>query len=59
MLYIMAAIINLLVGLFYIDMGIKREGKKGFYRDIGWYYIGWVALSTTGLLTKGIISLNI
>ena len=50
MLYLIAAIINLLIGLYYIQMGIKNECKKTFYKGFGWYYIGWVALSTTGIL---------
>ena len=49
------AILNACIGLYFIQRGIKKKGKKVFLNDNGYYYIGWVAISTIILMTKATV----
>lgn len=53
MFYIILAIINALFGMYFIQIGIKKNGKKEFFKDMGYFYIFWVCCSTIIIMIKG------
>lgn len=47
---ITAAILNLVIGGTHIVLGIKKKGKKQFFKKMGYTYIAWVIISTTVII---------
>ncbi len=53
--YVIMAILNGVIGIYFIQRGIKKYGKEKFLKESGYYYIGWVAVSTIIIMIKGTI----
>jgi uncharacterized membrane protein len=47
---IAAAIFNIIIGGTFIVLGIKKKGKKKFFKEMGYAYIAWVIISTTTMI---------
>jgi len=53
-MYLAGAIINAMIGLFFINLGINRLGKKRFFSEFGYVYISIVIIGTLILMLKAI-----
>ena len=51
-----AATFNLIMGITFTVIGIKKKGKKQFFKDYGIAYVFWVLLSTVGMYYYAIIN---
>lgn len=49
-LLITIALLNVLIGMFFIAKGIERHGKENYFKKFGYYYGLWVIISTMMIL---------
>jgi len=53
-MYLAGAILNVLIGIFFIRMGINKYGKKEFLNSYGYTYIVIIAIGTIILMSKAL-----
>lgn len=53
-MYLAGAILNAIIGLFFIRLGINVYGRKKFLNEYGYAYISIVIIGTLILMLKAI-----
>ena len=54
--YMILAIINGAIGLYFINKGIEKQGKEKFFNGTGYYYVSWVVVSTLCMMLYGTLN---